>query len=106
MSGFDNFFTNMPSRQEMQERGHAARMSADDGETPEIGKTYTVSPSFNMGDRSWIDCLWKVEGISGPNVAVRIIGGHEDVKRIVRADERAWYPAEDLSEFLKARGEL
>lgn len=83
-------------RADAKSRGLAARMTSDDGVTPEVGRVYTVSPDFNCGDRSWIDCFWEVIGRSGPNVVVKV---HENYRgpmtRLFREDDRAWYPADE-----------
>jgi hypothetical protein len=93
-------FAAFPSREEMARQGQAARLNSDDGVAPEAGHCYTVSPCFVHGDRSWIGHVWRVTGISGPNVRVEIVGagygGKPDLDHIVRADERAWYPADHL----------
>ena len=91
-----SFFTDLAaSRQDMKARGTEARMNADDGVTPEIGKVYTVSPCFAHGDRSWIDDFWEVIEASGPNLLVKIHEGHgRKHVSLFRADERAWYPAD------------
>lgn len=87
---------NWPTPEQMRQRGIEARMNADDGVTPEVGKVYTVSPCFKFGDRSWTDDFWLIEAFSGPNVLVTI---HETYgkkfPRLVRADERAWFPADE-----------
>lgn len=97
---FDRILDALPSREEMKRFGREARLLADDGVTPEVGRTYTVSPDFVHGDRSWIERLWRVKAISGPNVQVEIVGAGwdkgTDLDRIVRADERAWYPADHM----------
>lgn len=99
MSDFGDVFSDLmkdwPTKEEMKRSGQEARMMADDGVVPEAGKTYTVSPDFVFGDRSWIDKLWKVVAVSGPNVIVDIIG--TDVKqKVFRIDERAWYLVEGI----------
>ena len=99
MGDFDDAFSDLmkdwPSRDEMKRKGMESRLMSDDGVTPEAGKTYTVSPDFVFGDRSWIDCLWKVVAVSGPNVIVDI--EERNVKRrVFRIDERAWYLVEGI----------
>ncbi|HMA77768.1 MAG TPA: hypothetical protein VKP88_01345, partial [Candidatus Paceibacterota bacterium] len=69
-----------------------ARMMADEGVTPKVGGVYTVSPDFQCGDRSWVDCFWRALSFSGPNVLVEIVGRHEKLMRLFRTDDRAWYP--------------
>lgn len=101
MKAFNDFIASLPSRDEMRQSGQAARMSADDGVTPEAGGVYTVSPCFKFGDRSWTEDLWRVVDVSGPNVVVQIL--RAKVVRVFRADERAWYPVSDatLALFLR-----
>ena len=83
-------------RAQVRKDGEAARMAADDGVSPEVGGTYTVSPDFITGDRSWTDCFWHIIARSGPNLLVQI---HDSFTappaRLFREDERAWYPAGD-----------
>lgn len=86
-------------------RGDEARMLADDGVTPEVGGVYSVSPSFQNGDRSWVDEFWQVIGQSGPNVLVKI-HDFRDVVKLFRIDDRAWYPADEaFAAFQKAAAE-
>lgn len=88
-------------------RGDEARMSADDSAKPEIGRYYTVSPDFRFGDRSWTDDIWKPVAFSGPNVMVEIRcpSRWEKVEHLglFVADERAWYPADDLVAAISAQ---
>jgi len=97
---FDRILDAFPSREEMARHGQAARMSADDGVSPAAGHSYTVSPDFIHGDRSWIDKIWRVKSVSGPNAQIEIVGGgcgrDENLTRIVRMDERAWYLADHM----------
>jgi hypothetical protein len=101
MTDFERVLASFPTREEMHRMGQAARLGADDGVTPEVGRYYTVSPDFVHGDRSWIERVWRVIALSGPNVQVEIIGAGwdkgTDLKRIVRVDERAWYPADHIA---------
>lgn len=96
----NDIMDSFPSREEMRRLGQEARMLADDGVRPEAGHSYTVSPDFVHGDRSWIDRIWRVKAISGPNVQVEIVGaGWEagsNLVRVFRADERAWYLADQM----------
>ncbi len=99
MSDFDRLIADMmgtwPSQDEMKRKGTESRLMADDGVVPQAGKTYTVSPDFQRGDRSWIDCLWKVVAVSGPNVIVDIESANVK-QRVFRIDDRAWYLVENL----------
>lgn len=106
---FDRIIDALPSREEMAQRGQAARLSADDSVTPEVGHTYTVSPSFTCGDRSWLEHLWRVKAISGPNAMVEIVGagwGREggNLTRLFRMDERAWYLADHMESAIAGGG--
>lgn len=92
---FAEIMSDWPSREEMQRKGTESRLMADDGVMPQAGKSYTVSPDFNRGDRSWIDCVWKVVAVSGPNVIVDIESAGVK-QRVFRIDERAWYLVENV----------
>ena len=94
--GFNDTFADLnATQQRMQENGIAARLSADDGVTPEAGHVYTVSRSFRNGDGSWVECFWEVLTVNGSNVFVRIHTKHEAIDRFWEIADRAWYPADD-----------
>ena len=92
---------NFPTHQEMQQiqaqrkaNGDAVRMMHDEGDKPEAGHYYTVSPSFRDGDRSWCDDFWEVVSIHGPNAFVRI-HDYRKVERFEVIAERHWYLADE-----------
>lgn len=94
------------TQQEMKRRGQQARLSADDSAKPEIGKYYTVSPSFTHGDRSWTGDIWRPISFSGPNVLVEIRAprrwGKVEHLGLFVVDERAWYPADETAAAIAA----
>lgn len=90
-------------RAENRKHGDQARLMADDGESPEPGKVYTVSPCFRAGDRSWTDAFWEAISQSGPNMLVKIHERHrEPFMMLFRVDERAWYPADEAFQLWQA----
>ena len=94
--GFNDFFGGIRAAQErMPENGIAARLSADDGVSPQAGHVYTVSRSFRNGDGSWVECFWEVLTVNGGNVFVRIHTPFEKIERFWEIADRAWYPADD-----------
>ncbi|MDW3181740.1 hypothetical protein [Roseobacter sp.] len=86
-------------RENARKEGEAARMMADDGDAVSPGNFYTVSKSFDQGDRSWIDDFWEVITVNGPKAYVKIhTSSGREVCRFFEISNRAWYLANDAWE--------
>lgn len=95
-------------RERARAAGREARAKAEEGVKPEAGHVYTVSPSFDCGDRSWIDCFWEIVAETGPHVLVKIHSPYhtqsDPLVRLFLKDDRAWYLADEV--FRLSRGEI
>ena len=88
-------------RKQAKADGDAARMMAEDGERPEVGGLYTLSPDFVCGDRSYTHTVWEVVAINNAHARVRFAGGERPYRReelIISINERSWYPANDFGD--------
>lgn len=77
---------------------HAAMMNPVSTLHPEVGRHYTISPSFAHGDRSYTREILFVEALNDAHALVRLQRPFCNTTHVlINIDEHYWYDAETLA---------